>query len=263
MPKIRVIPVILLKNSSIVQSRSFCRYQIIGNPFKAVERISSWDSDELIYLEIDEPSTRTSTTIDLMSEISRRCLVPLSLGGGVRSIDDVDIRISNGADKIVINSEAIRRPQFITDCANAYGSQCVVISIDVKRTKENCWEVFSHGGTQSTSRDSIEWAREVVDRGAGEVLVNSIDRDGSMTGYDLDLFQILIPEIRVPVIPLGGAGNWSDMETLIKRTGATSVAAANVFHHKENSVFRARKYLFEAGLNVRSPSLTEFNLGQA
>lgn len=261
MPKIRVIPVVLLHHGSIVQSREFRRYQILGNPFKAVERVSEWDSDELVYLEISKPNVQSTTSIDLLGEISRRCLVPLSFGGGVRNIDDVEKRIASGADKVVINSEAIRRPQFITECAQAYGSQCVVVSIDVKQTGTNFWEVYSDGGTTSSGLESLEWALQAIDRGAGEIIVNSIDRDGSMLGYDLDLCEKLIQSLDVPVIPLGGVGKWDDMVSLIDRTGATAVAAANIFHHQENSVFRARKFLFDAGFNVRVPSLSKFNLG--
>ena len=258
MPKLRVIPVVLLRQGAIVQSRFFSQYQKLGNPFIAVERISEWDSDELVYLEISNRIVDPISGVELLREISRRCLVPLSFGGGIKNLSDVEEKIANGADKIVINSEALRRPEFITECAHAYGSQCVVVSIDVKRVGDNNWEVFSNGGTTSTGLESLEWAREAVGRGAGEILINSIDRDGSMLGYDLDLCEKLIQATEVPVIPLGGVGNWEDMVTLVNRTGATAVAAANVFHHQENSVFRARKFLFEAGLNVRKPSLTVF-----
>jgi cyclase len=262
MPKLRVIPVVLLRDGVIVQSRFFKQYQKLGNPFIAVERISEWDSDELVYLEISRRFAEPNSGVDLLHEISRRCLVPLSFGGGIRTISDVDEKIANGADKIVINSEAIRRPEFITECAHAYGSQCVVVSIDVKRIGDNNWEVFSNSGVTSTGLESLDWAQEVVKRGAGEVLINSIDRDGSMLGYDLDLCERLIKSVEVPVIPLGGVGKWEDMVTLVNRTGATAVAAANIFHHQENSVFRARKFLLEAGLNVRKPSLTVLEKGK-
>ena len=261
MPKIRVIPVVLLRQGAIVQSRAFSQYQKLGNPFNAVERISEWDSDELVYLEISNRVNESNSRVELLREISRRCLVPLAFGGGIKNLSDVDEKIANGADKIVINSEAIRRPGFITQCAHAYGSQCVVVSIDVKRVAKNKWEVFSNGGMTSTGLDSLEWTREAVGRGAGEILINSIDRDGSMLGYDLDLCEKFIQSIDVPIIPLGGVGKWEDMVALINRTGATAVAAANIFHHQENSVFRARKFLLEAGLSVRIPSLTRFEKG--
>ena len=261
MPKLRVVPVVLLRDGVIVQSRFFKHYQKLGNPFIAVERISEWESDELVYLEISRRFAEPNSGVDLLHEISRRCLVPLSFGGGIKDISDVDEKIANGADKIVINSEAIRRPEFITECAHAYGSQCVVVSIDVKRIGDNNWEVFSDSGVTSTGLESLDWAREAVERGAGEVLINSIDRDGSMLGYDLDLCERLIKSVEVPVIPLGGVGKWEDMVTLVNRTGATAVAAANIFHHQENSVFRARKFLLEAGLNVRKPSLTVLEKG--
>ena len=261
MPKIRVIPVVLLRQDSIVQSRNFSHYQVLGNPFKAVERISEWDSDELVYLEIGGPGGRTTSSLELVGEISKRCLVPLSFGGGIKSLDEVELRIASGADKVVINSEAIRRPEFITECAHSYGSQCVVISIDVKQVGVYDWEVRSNGGKVDTGLRVLEWAREVADRGAGEIIINSIDNDGSMQGYDLTLIEKLIQSTSIPVIPLGGAGKWEDMATLINRTGVTAVAAANIFHHQENSVFRARKFLFDAGLNVRPPTLTKFNSG--
>lgn len=256
MPKIRVIPVVLLRFGSIVQSRRFQHYQILGNPFKAVQRITEWDSDELIYLNISSTRKDEATVTDLVTEIARHCRVPLTYGGGISSLAIAEQCIMSGADKFAINTSATRRPEFITECATVFGSQCVVVSVDVRRNGRESWEVFSNGGMEATGRDVFSWIGEVTDRGAGEILLNSIDQDGTMLGYDTDLCERVIKSTSLPVIPLGGAGHWEHMSALVKHHGATSVAAANIFHHHENSVFRARKYLIESGILVRKPSIS-------
>lgn len=261
MPKIRVIPVVLLRNGSIVQSRRFSHYQVLGNPFKTVQRITEWDSDELIYLDISSSRDHKTSVTDLLPEIARWCRVPLTYGGGIDSLNMAEQCISLGADKFSINSFAVRKPQFITECASLFGTQCVVISIDAKKVGDSQWEVFSNGGLEPTGRDVFDWVSEVSDRGAGEILLNSIDQDGTMLGYDTELCERVIQSAKIPVIPLGGAGSWDDMKDLVHNCGSTAVAAANIFHHHENSVFRARKYLIEAGVHVRSPSLSNVNFG--
>lgn len=257
MPKIRVIPVVLLRHGSIVQSRQFNRYQVLGNPFRAVQRITDWDSDELIYLDISSRRDLKTSLTDLLPEIACRCRVPLTYGGGINSLSLAERCISLGADKFSINSFAIRKPEFISECASIFGSQCVVVSIDVRKVADSQWEVFSDGGSKSTGRDVFDWVGEVTDRGAGEILLNSIDQDGTMLGYDTELCEKIMQTASIPVIPMGGAGSWDDMVNLIRNHGATAVAAANIFHHHENSVYRARKHLIESGVLVRGPSLSK------
>jgi cyclase len=263
MPKIRVIPVVLLRHGSIVQSRNFSRYQVLGNPFKAVQRITEWDSDELIYLDISSRRDLMASMTDLLPEIAGRCRVPLTYGGGIDRLSVAEQCISLGADKFSINSFAIRRPEFITECASMFGSQCVVVSVDVKRVADSQWEVFTDGGSESTGRNVFDWISEVTDRGAGEILLNSIDQDGTMLGYDTELCERVIQTAKIPVIPLGGVGTWDDMVNLVQNHGATAVAAANIFHHHENSVYRARKHLTESGVLVRKPSLSKVTFDDA
>lgn len=266
MLKIRLIPVVLLKNGVVVQSKGFRRYQRLGNPFTIVQRLTDWTADELIYLDIsreqvydlgrDDLNVPNRTRIlDILTDISRRCFMPLTFGGGIRTLQDAEVRIRAGADKISINSQALDDPSFITACANEFGSQSVVVSIDALRKENGELEVFSHGGTRPTGRTPAAWAAEAESRGAGEILINSIDRDGKGTGYDIDLVDSVVNAVTIPVIALGGVGEWGHFLACIKATKVSAVAAANIFHYSENSVFKAKKYLFDMGVNVRKPTL--------
>lgn len=255
MVKKRVIPVILMREGSIVQSRRFTRYNILGDPTPAVERISSWSSDELIYIDItnrNDPYAEVHDYGALIRAIANRCSVPLTFGGGVRSVEDAQQRLRFGADKITLNTMAIEDPGLIDSIAAALGSQCVVISMDVKRHDDGKYEVFKCG-RQPSGRAPEEFARAVEQRGAGEILVNAIDRDGTGQGFDLDLIQRVCSAVRIPVIALGGAGEWSHFEEVLTRTPASAVAAANIFQHSENSVHHCKEWLHRAGLPVRKP----------
>ncbi|MBI5623169.1 MAG: imidazole glycerol phosphate synthase subunit HisF [Elusimicrobia bacterium] len=261
MLKKRLIPVLLLRNGVIVQSKGFKRYQSLGSPTAAVERLSSWAADELVYLDIspapvydlkrdDLNHPRFETIIDIIRLVAERCFMPLTFGGGIRSLDDIRQRLSAGADKVTLNTKAIDDPGFISAAAKEFGSQCVVVSIDAKRV-EGGWEVY-RGGRTPAGMAPAAWARRVQDLGAGEILLNSIDRDGSGTGYDLDLIGEVSGAVSLPLVALGGVGNWEHLEEGL-RTRASAVAAANIFHYRENSVFDAKRHLYEKGHNVRKP----------
>lgn len=263
MLKKRVIPVILLHNGLIVQSRGFKRYQPLGSPTAAVQRLSSWSSDELIYIDIsDGPSydlkrddlnhPKFDSIMNIIELVAKKCVMPLTFGGGIRTLEDVYVRIKMGADKISINTVAIENPDLITRIARELGSQCIVVSIDVKRDENGNPFVYKRG-RQKTNLNPVEFAREVEARGAGEILLNSIDRDGSGLGFDIDMIDKVARSVKIPVIAMGGCGKWEDFADVLTKTKASAVAAANIFNHSENSVFNAKKYLFDIGLPVRKP----------
>ncbi len=266
MLKTRVIPVVLLRNGVVVQSKGFQRYQLLGNPTTVVQRLSDWASDELIYLDItrdagydlgrdDLNHPNRDNILEIISDVARRCFMPLTFGGRIRNLDDAAARLQRGADKITINSRAVQDPTFITDCARAFGSQCVVVSIDVRCRSAGTWEVYTGGGRTRTGLDVVTWAREAERRGAGEILINSIDCDGGASGYDLRLVSAVVEAVSVPVIALGGVGDWAHFADAIRHTNVSAVAAANVFHYTEHSVYKAKKYLFDRDFNVRQPRL--------
>ncbi len=262
MLKNRLIPCILLRNGVIVQSRGFKRYQLLGNPTEAVQRLSDWAADELVYLDIsrdrvydlrrdDLKSPNRSSILEIIEDVAERCFMPLTFGGGIRTVDDVIARVQAGADKVAINTQPLADPAFVTTVSREVGSQCVVVSIDVRENGEGGWEVYSDGGKEPTGRDPAEWADEVEQLGAGEIFLNSIDRDGAGRGFDLELIERVVERVSVPVIACGGVGEWAHLAEALERTNVAAVSAANIFHHTENSVRNAKKHLVDAGLNVR------------
>lgn len=270
MLKKRVIPVILLRGGLIVQSRNFFKYQALGSPTAAVQRLSSWSCDELIYLDIsNEPfydlrrndlnHPGFSSIIDIIEMVSKKCFMPLTFGGGIRTLDDARIRLKLGADKISINTVAIDSPHLITEFAEELGAQCVVVSIDVKRDANGVPFVYKRGKVP-TPFNPVEFAQKVESLGAGEILLNSVDRDGTGSGFDVEVVKQVSEAVKIPVIALGGAGKWEDFEAVLTQTRAGAVAAANIFHHSENSVYNAKKFLFDKNLAVRKPlKLSEFS----
>jgi cyclase len=255
MVKKRLIPVILLRNGRIVQSRRFSRYNIIGDPTPAVARISSWSSDELIYIDITERSNADAMPAaieELIPLISRRCSVPLTFGGGIRTPEDARLRLRLGADKVAVNSVAIDEPAVIERIAALFGAQCIVVSMDIKRNECGAPEVYKRGRIP-TGLLAGDFAAFVEGLGAGEILVNSVDRDGTGQGFDIDVIQEVCDAVRIPVIALGGAGHWQHFADVLSLTNVSAVAGANIFHHSENSVHQCKSFLFKAGFAVRKP----------
>lgn len=261
MLKKRLIPVLLLRNGVIVQSKGFKKYQSLGSPTAAVERLSSWASDELIYLDISNTPVydlkrddlnfpKFKSILDIIRLVASKCFMPLTFGGGIRTLDDIYHRLKSGADKVTLNTKAVDRPEFIEECSKEFGSQCIVVSIDARRLRDK-WIVYK-GGRAPTDLLPDKWAKIAEEQGAGEVLLNSIDRDGSGMGYDVELIHAVSSSVSIPVIALGGVGNWQHFEEGLK-TAASAVAAANIFHYTENSIYNAKKYLYDRGNNVRRP----------
>jgi cyclase len=264
--KTRIIPCLLLKNGLIVRSEAFKYHQIIGDPISQLTRYNQWSVDELVYLDISVEDTydvrrsdaRIETSgkknfVEIVSEISRHCFVPLTVGGRIRSLDDMRERFANGADKIVINTLAIEQPETITRAAEAFGSQAVVISIDVKREADGRCQAMA-GGRRPTGIDPVELAKEVERRGAGEILLNSVDRDGTAQGYDVALVRAVVDATTIPVVAMGGCGRWRHMQDVLEQARPAAVAAANIFHFTELSYKEAKKVLAKAGVPVRIPA---------
>ncbi len=265
MKKNRLIPVLLLKNGWLVQSKRFSKYQNLGNPVTSVKRLSEWASDELIYLDIsdsdqydirrdDQGYNNRATFLDIIQDVSTVTFMPITVGGKIRTLNDIEVRLSTGADKVSLNTMAIRDPAFIKEAAKEFGSQCVVISIDAKTT-DNGHKVFSNGGKIETSYRPNQLAKIVEDNGAGEILINSIDRDGTGAGYDLELIKMVADSVKIPVIACGGVSEWFHFAEAFEETKADAVAAANIFHYIDQSVFLAKKYLYDKGHSVRRPDL--------
>jgi cyclase len=261
MLKKRLIPILLLKNGLLVRSELFKIHQIIGNPIYEVKRFNEWNVDELIYLDIsenDEYDLRRddhkvqglTDSVSILDEVSKTCFMPLTWGGKILTIEQMQRVISRGADKITINTAAVENPKLITQAANLLGSQAIVVSIDVLRDESGEMEVYINGGSQPTGLKPENWAKEVQERGAGEILLNSINRDGTGMGYDLDLINIVASNTTIPIIACGGVGRYEHYAEGIN-AGASAVAAANIWHFKELSDRGGKRALSKAGIEVR------------
>jgi imidazole glycerol-phosphate synthase subunit HisF len=265
MLKKRLIPVLLLQNGLLVRSERFRIHQVIGNPIHEVERFNEWSVDELIYLDIsrtDEYDVRRndigvqgvghdlSGPLTILEAVSRTCFMPLTFGGRLRTVEDMRARFARGADKITLNSQAVRTPELITEGARQFGSQAMVVSIDVLRHPDGRPEVFTDGGRTATGLAPAAWARAAEEHGAGEILLQSIDRDGAGTGYDLALIAEVAQATRIPVIACSGVGRYEDYAKGIE-AGASAVAAANIWHFKDLADRGGKRALAKAGIDVR------------
>lgn len=263
MLKNRLIPVLFLKNGYLVRSENFTIHQKLGFPDTQVERYNTWNVDELIYIDIS-PEDRYDigrddigscenyqSIIDIIKSVSLRCFMPLTVGGRIRSLEDIRIRMESGADKVVINTAAIEDNEFITLAAKEFGSQAIVVSIDAYRHESGIHEVFSHLGKNPTGLTCDAFAKIAEERGAGEIFLNSIDRDGSGAGYDIELIQKVVGATTIPVIACGGVGNYSDFSKALIEGGASAAAAGNIFHFKEMSYILAKNAMKRDGMNVR------------
>lgn len=257
----RLIPVLYIKNGLIVRSEDFKVHQIMGNIISEAKRYNDWDVDELIYIDIskdkeydlrrDDHKINSYSTIDqIIKKISKVCFMPLTLGGGIRTLEDIDMRIRNGADKITLNTGAIISPNLIKEASLKYGTQCVVMSIDYKIIDGQPM-VFSHYGEENTKKTVFEWIKECEKLGAGEVFLNCIDRDGKANGYDTSTINEVVKSTRLPVIACGGAGDDYDFVDLALDTNVSAIAAGNWFHFVERSYPRAKKLLKKNNVNVR------------
>ncbi|WP_129671604.1 glycosyl amidation-associated protein WbuZ [Candidatus Chloroploca sp. Khr17] len=249
--KIRIMPTLLYKEVGLVKGVGFDAWRRVGSAMQAIRVYNMREVDELILLDITATRDKRPPDFELVDELADECFMPLTIGGGVRTIEDVRHLLQVGADKIALNTAAIEEPNLITQIANHFGSQCVVVSIDVRCHAQQKYEVFTHAGTIATGRDPASWAQEVQDRGAGEILLTSIERDGTMSGYNNDLTAKVSTTVSIPVIASGGAGNYQHMASVLREGGASAVAAASIFHFTQQTPLEAKRYLHEHGFMVR------------
>jgi cyclase len=224
----------------------------VGDPVELALRYNDQGADEMVFFDITASAHDRSSMVDVIERAADCCFMPLTVGGGIRTLDDMSIMLKAGADKISINSAAISHPELIQEGAKKFGSQCIVVSIDAKRVNDDRWEVFSHGGRKSTGMDTVEWARKVVGHGAGEIVLNSIDADGTKAGYDLIITKRISESISVPVVASGGAGNLEHMAQVLETGKADAVLAASIFHFGEYTVSDVKDYLSTKGIPIRT-----------
>jgi cyclase len=262
MLKKRLIPCLFLKNGYLVRSEQFQTHQFLGNAIHQVQRFNEWEVDELIYIDISDDNHHHTgredtkfkgedNILNLLESISKTCFMPLTFGGRIRTLQDIQDRLSRGADKVTLNTIALQNPEFITESARRFGSQAIIISIDVKKHDDGRYEVFTQHGRQPTGKTPLAWAQEVERLGAGEIFLNSIDRDGMANGYDLELVRSVADGVRIPVIACGGVGRFPDFAAGIVEGHADAVAAGNIFHFTELSAKQARRALLKMNVDVR------------
>lgn len=253
MLKNRLIPVIVVKGNLIVQSFSFNRYLPIGNLKTAIDFFVNWDVDEIIIVDIDASKYKRTLSLDVIKSASHECFVPLTIGGGISTIEDIKNILRAGADKISINTAAIENPSFLKEAATRFGNQCMTVSVDAKKI-DNEYYVFIKNGKVNTDIKVSDWIKKVENLGAGEILINSIDRDGSRKGYDIELLSLVSSSVNVPVIACGGVGNMEHLVRGIKEGNCQAVAAANIFQHTEHSTIAAKAMLSKSNLPIRLSS---------
>jgi len=250
MLKVRVIPTLLWKQFGLVKGVAFDSWRRVGPVLPAVKVYNQREVDELVLLDIAAHLSFDGPDFQSILEFGQDCFVPLTVGGGIADIDQVQQLLRAGADKVAVNTAAYAHPSFVNEIAKRHGTQCLVASVDV-RFGQGKWMCYSHAGQQLTEKDALDWVRELEDRGAGEILITSIDRDGTMQGYDLRLIEAVVKSVKVPVIASGGAGNYQHMVQAVKEAGASAVAAASIFHFTEQTPAGAKAALSAAGVPVR------------
>jgi len=250
--KLRVIPCLDVKDGRVVKGVNFVALRDAGDPVEQAAIYDAAGADELTFLDITASHENRETILDVVSRTAARIFLPLTVGGGIRAVDDMRRLLLAGADKCSINSAAIARPDLVREAAQKFGSQCIVVAIDAKRSSPGKWEIFTHGGRRGTGIDAVDWARQVTALGAGEILLTSMDRDGTGQGFDIPLLRAVCGAVRVPVIASGGVGT---LDHFVEgaRTGATGLLAASVFHFGTFTIAQVKAALAAAGLPVRLP----------
>ena len=248
----RIIPCLDVNNGRVVKGINFVNLKDAGDPVSVGEAYSKAGADELVFLDITASNERRATVADMVREVAKKVFIPFTVGGGIRTVDDVRAILREGADKVAVNSAAIERPQLIAEAAEKFGSQCVVLAIDAKRREDGSgWSVYKFGGRIDMGLDAIEWAKKGVELGAGEVLLTSMDCDGTKNGYDIELTRAVADAVPVPVIASGGAGELSHFYDALTDGGADAVLAASLFHYKELEINQVKEYLKGKGVPVR------------
>jgi len=250
MLKNRIIPCLDVKNGRVVKGINFVDLKDAGDPVEQAKIYSNGGADEICFLDITASNENRDTIYDVVKETSKKCFVPLTVGGGIRSVSDINKLLNCGADRVSINTAAVQNSGVVVESSKKFGSQCIVVAIDVKKNGD-IWEVFTHGGRNKTGIDAIEFAKKMEESGAGELLVTSMDRDGTQVGYDIDLMSNISSKVNIPVIASGGVGNLDHLVEGIKLGNASAVLAASIFHYGKYSIKQAKQYLDLKGIPVR------------
>ena len=250
MLKNRIIPCLDVKNGRVVKGINFVGLKDAGDPVEQAKIYSDGGADEICFLDITASNENRDTIFDVVRETSKKCFVPLTVGGGVRSVEDINKLLNCGADKVSINTAAVQNPDVVEQSSKKFGSQCIVVAIDAKKNNDR-WEIYTHGGRNSTGIDAIEFASNMEKRGAGELLITSMDRDGTQIGYDIDLMSTISSKVNIPIIASGGVGDLKHLVDGIKLGKASAVLAASIFHYGKYSIKEAKEYLVSKGIPVR------------
>ena len=251
MLKNRVIPCLDVKNGRVVKGINFVDLKDAGDP---VEQASIYDksgADEICFLDITASNENRNTIIDVVNKTAEKCFVPLTVGGGIRTIDNIRDLLLAGADKVSINTAAIKNINFVKEASKKFGTQCMVVAVDAKKVADDRWEIFTHGGREKTGLDAIEFSKKAEANGAGEILLTSMDKDGTKTGYDIELLNTVTKSINIPVIASGGAGSLEHLYDAIKSGGASAVLAASIFHYGEYTIKETKEYLKSRSVPIR------------
>jgi cyclase len=247
----RIIPCLDVDNGRVVKGVKFVEIRDAGDPVEIARRYDEQGADEITFLDITASSDNRETIVHVVEQVAEQVFIPLTVGGGIRLVEDVRRMLNAGADKVAINTAAVSRPEFVKEAAGHFGSQCIVVAIDAKQTGPNKWEVFTHGGRRATGLDAVEWACRMTACGAGEILLTSMDRDGTRDGFDLALTRAVCDAVSVPVIASGGVGTLDHLVDGIVRGHADAVLAASIFHFGEYTVAQAKSRMAAAGIEVR------------
>lgn len=251
----RIIPCMDVKNGRVVKGVNFVSLKDAGDPVELGKWYSEQGADELVFLDITASVEARKTTFEMVQAVAKNVFIPFTVGGGINTIEDIRATLRAGADKVSLNTAIVRNPDFITQAAKVFGSQCIVAGIDVKKTEKG-WEVFVKGGREATGKDAIAWAKEVEARGVGEILLTSMDADGTKDGYDIIITRKIAEAVNIPIIASGGAGDLASFEKVFKEAKADAALAASVFHYKKYTIQEVKEYLRQKKIEVRSISNT-------
>ena len=250
MLKNRIIPCLDVKNGRVVKGINFVNLKDAGDPVEQAKIYSDGGADEICFLDITASNENRETIYEVVKETSKKCFVPLTVGGGVRSVEDINKLLNCGADKVSINTAAVQNSKVVIESSKKFGSQCIVVAIDAKKRNDS-WEIFTHGGRNETGINAIEFSKQMEENGAGELLITSMDRDGTQIGYDIELMRNISSIVNIPIIASGGVGNLEHLVDGIKLGNASAVLAASIFHYGKHSVVEAKQYLDSKGIPVR------------
>ena len=251
MLSVRIIPCLDVRDGRVVKGVNFVNLVDAGDPVEQAKAYENQGADELVFLDITASSDNRAIMRDVVERTAGECFMPLTVGGGLRTLEDIRLMLNAGADKVSLNTSAITNPNLVSEASAKFGNQCIVVAIDAKREGEGRWNVYTHGGRNRTELDAVEWAKEVERRGAGEILLTSMDCDGTKDGYDIPLTRAVSDAVKIPVIASGGAGNLKHLVDAVKLGGASAVLAASIFHFGTYTIEQAKREMRAAGLPVR------------